>query len=140
MAMAIGALLTASCSDDDGSTTFPSMWNEIVCLTTDGQGRINRLLTDEGKSYMVTNNITGRTPNVAYRMMCGYTISGLGSGLVNMISTALRQCVVLLPCVLLLGWLSGIRVIWFAFWVAEAAALAFALYQLRRRMAALPEG
>ena len=79
-------------------------------------------------------------PLTAVTMMCGYTISGLGSGLVNMISTALRQCVVLLPCVLLLDWLSGIRVIWFAFWVAEAAALAFALYQLRRRMAALPEG
>ena len=85
MAMAIGALLTASCSDDDGSTTFPSMWNEIVCLTTDGQGRINRLLTDEGKSYMVTNNITGRTPNVAYRMMCGYTIDGQRATLYQMI-------------------------------------------------------
>ncbi|MDY4105780.1 MAG: MATE family efflux transporter, partial [Oscillospiraceae bacterium] len=79
-------------------------------------------------------------PLTAVTMMCGYTISGLGSGMVNMISTALRQCVVLLPCMLLLGWLSGIRVIWFAFWVSEAAALAFALYQLRRRMAALPEG
>ena len=85
MAMAIGALLMAGCSDDDGSTTFPSMWNEIVCLTTDGQGRINRLLTDEGKSYMVTNNITGRTPNVAYRMMCGYTIEGQQATLYQMI-------------------------------------------------------
>ena len=65
--------------DDDGSTTFPSMWNEIVCLTTDGQGRINRLLTDEGKSYMVTNSINGRTPNVAYRMMCGYTVEAISS-------------------------------------------------------------
>ncbi len=65
-------------------------------------------------------------------MMTGYTLSGLGNGLVNMISTALRQVVVLIPCVLLLGTLGGIGAVWFAFWIAEACAVAFALAQKRR--------
>lgn len=67
-------------------------------------------------------------------MMIGYSHSGLGSGMVNLCATALRQCVVLLPCVLLLGRLGGIGAIWFAFWIAEGCALAFALLRLRQSL------
>lgn len=48
-------------------------------------------------------------------MVIGYMISGLGNGLVNMIATAIRQLIILLPCVLLLGQLGGIQIVWFAF-------------------------
>lgn len=47
--------------------------------------------------------------------MIGYAVSGLGNGMVNLISTALRQCVVLILLVYLFGRLGGIRMIWFAF-------------------------
>lgn len=70
-------------------------------------------------------------------MMIGYAVSGLGSGMVNLISTALCQCVVLIPLVYLFGRLGGIGVIWFAFWIAEACAAVYAAVQLRRRMKAV---
>jgi len=67
-------------------------------------------------------------------MVIGYMISGLGNGLVNMIATALRQLVVLLPCVLLLGKVGGIQVVWFAFWISEICAFLFAGYCLKKEM------
>ncbi|MGI6172125.1 MAG: MATE family efflux transporter [Butyricicoccus sp.] len=65
-------------------------------------------------------------------MVIGYTISGLGNGMVHMLSTACRQLVLLIPCVLLFGALGGIRMIWFACWVSELCALVFAAVSLRR--------
>ena len=76
---------------------------------------------------------TGLLP-ASVTMMIGYAVSGLGNGMVNLISTALRQCIVLIPLVYLFGRLGGIRMIWFAFWVAELCAAAYAIVQLRRRM------
>ena len=70
-------------------------------------------------------------------MMIGYAVSGLGNGMVNLISTALRQCVVLIPLVYFFGRLGGINVIWFSFWIAEAFAAIYAAVQLRRRMKAV---
>lgn len=65
-------------------------------------------------------------------MIIGYVISGLGNGMVNMVSTAIRQLVLLVPCVFLLGKLGGIKAVWFAFWIAEAAAFVFAVFGLRK--------
>lgn len=67
-------------------------------------------------------------------MIIGYVVSGLGNGLVNMISTALRQFVVLVPFVLLFGKLGGIGMVWFAFWIAEAAAFLYALAELKKEL------
>ena len=72
-------------------------------------------------------------------MMIGYAISGMGNGMVNMLATAIRQCVVLVPLAWLLGQLAGVNGMWFAFWVSEACALAFALRQLRRQLAQVRE-
>lgn len=70
-------------------------------------------------------------------MMIGYGISGLGNGMVNMISTALRQCVILLPCVLALGKAGGVGWVWFAFWISEGCAVIYALLQLKKRLRSL---
>lgn len=67
-------------------------------------------------------------------MVIGYTISGLGNGMVHMISNACRQLILLIPCVVLFGALGGIRMIWFAYWVSELCALVFASAALRRTM------
>lgn len=67
-------------------------------------------------------------------MVIGYMISGLGNGLVNMIATALRQLVILLPCVLLLGRLGGIQIVWFAFWISEIGAFLYSIYCLKKEI------
>lgn len=67
-------------------------------------------------------------------MVIGYQISGLGNGMVNMIATAIRQLIVLLPCVLLLGYLGNIHFVWFAFWVSEVCAFIYAYICLKKEL------
>lgn len=65
-------------------------------------------------------------------MIIGYIISGLGNGFVNMISTAIRQLIVLLPAVYLLGKLGGVVLTWYAFLISETCAFLFAVYYLKK--------
>lgn len=67
-------------------------------------------------------------------MIIGYIISGLGNGYVNMIATALRQLIILLPTVYLIGKVCGINAVWFAFWISEIAAFVYALYEWKRHI------
>jgi putative MATE family efflux protein len=67
-------------------------------------------------------------------MVIGYTVSGLGNGMVHMLGTALRQFLILLPFVLLFGALGGIGAIWYAFWISELCALVFAVIALRKEL------
>lgn len=60
----------------------------------------------------------------AVNMIMGYFAAGLGNGVINMLGTALRQFVFLIPCVWLLVRIDGIRYVWFSFWIAEILALA----------------
>ena len=67
-------------------------------------------------------------------MIIGYVISGLGNGLVNMIGTALRQLILLVPLAWLFGTLGGLDMVWFAFWISEIAAVIFAVVCLKKTM------
>lgn len=65
-------------------------------------------------------------------MIIGYIISGLGNGTVNMTATALRQLILLLPAVYLLGKWGGISCVWYAFWIAEGVSFLYALHSLKK--------
>ena len=67
-------------------------------------------------------------------ILCGYFASGLGNGVVNMIGGALRQLVVLVPCLWLLIQTVGIDKAWFAFWVSEVVACAYSLWAVRKEL------
>ena len=58
----------------------------------------------------------------AITILCGYFASGLGNGIINMISAAIRQLVLLVPCLLIFIRISGISHGWYAFWIAEIVA------------------
>ena len=58
----------------------------------------------------------------AITILCGYFASGLGNGIINMISAAIRQLVLLVPCLLIFIKISGISHGWYAFWIAEIVA------------------
>ena len=58
----------------------------------------------------------------AVTILCGYFSSGLGNGIVNMISAAIRQLVVLVPCLWIFIKTVGITYGWYAFWIAEITA------------------
>lgn len=76
--------------------------------------------------------IAGTFVFAAVSMLCGYFASGLGNGVVNMVGSALRQFVVLVPMMLLLLHIGGLQASWFAFWIAETAAVIYNLWAVRQ--------
>ena len=58
----------------------------------------------------------------AVTILCGYFASGLGNGMVNMISAAIRQLVLLIQCLWFLIKTLGSTHGWYAFWIAETVA------------------
>ncbi len=66
-------------------------------------------------------------PLAAVTTICGYFASGLGNGVVNMLGAAIRQFVVLAPCVWAFTRFFGIGAAWFGMWVSETAAFAVCL-------------
>ncbi|MGN0399641.1 MAG: MATE family efflux transporter [Blautia sp.] len=64
----------------------------------------------------------------AVTMILGYAASGLGNGFINMVSTGLRQVVILVPLVWILERYAGISCVWYAFWMAESVATVCAIF------------
>lgn len=62
----------------------------------------------------------------------GYTCSGLGNGMVNMIGTMLRQVIPMVPLAFLFGKLGGVDAVWYAMWVSEILAVLFCIFATRR--------
>lgn len=67
-------------------------------------------------------------------MILGLCASGLGNGTINMIGTAIRQVILLLPCFALLKTVFGLGYAWFAMWIAEISAMLFAVISTRREI------
>ncbi len=67
-------------------------------------------------------------------MILGYAMSGLGTGIVNMLGTALRQVILLVPGIWFLANHAGVDKVWYAFWVSEALALIYAVFASRHTL------
>ena len=68
----------------------------------------------------------------AVTILCGYFASGLGNGMVNMVSAAMRQLVLLIPCLWFFIKTFGITHGWYAFWIAEIAACIYSYCASRK--------
>lgn len=58
----------------------------------------------------------------AVTILCGYFASGLGNGMINMIGAAIRQFILLIPCLWFFIKTLDITYGWYAFWIAEVTA------------------
>jgi len=58
----------------------------------------------------------------AVTILCGYFASGLGNGMINMIGAAIRQFILLIPCLWFFIKTIDITYGWYAFWIAEVTA------------------
>lgn len=67
-------------------------------------------------------------------MVLGYSVSGIGNGVVNMMGTAIRQLILLVPVLYLFVKCAGIHYAWYAFWIAEAAAVVYAACAARKEL------
>jgi len=64
----------------------------------------------------------------------GFSASGLGNGVVNMLGTGLRQVIILIPAAAILLHTAGIGSVWFAMWLSEGCAVLYAIFAMRRQM------
>lgn len=71
-------------------------------------------------------------PFAAITMLLGYAVSGLGNGMVNMLGTALRQIILMVPLCWLFIRLGGLDTVWYAMWISEVAAAGYAVFSARR--------
>jgi putative MATE family efflux protein len=60
-------------------------------------------------------------------LVLGYSMSGLGNGLVNMIGTGLRQLVIFVPILYAFAKIFGVEHCWYAIWISEAAAVIYSI-------------
>ncbi|MGN0371471.1 MAG: hypothetical protein ACI4F3_01525, partial [Enterocloster sp.] len=67
-------------------------------------------------------------------MVLGYSVSGMGNGVVNMLGTAIRQCLLLIPILYLFVRYGGISRAWYAFWISELAGALYAAWAARREL------
>lgn len=62
-------------------------------------------------------------PLASVTTVLGFLVSGLGNGVVNMLGTAVRQVILLVPLAYVFARLGGVEKVWYAMWISEAAAI-----------------
>lgn len=60
-------------------------------------------------------------------MILGYAVSGLGNGIVNMLGTALRQFIILIPMIYIIACFINIDWVWYSFLFSEIIAMLYAI-------------
>lgn len=61
----------------------------------------------------------------------GYSASGLGNGIINMLGTALRQFIIYVPVTWVMAEFGGMELVWYACWIAEICAVAYSALSVR---------
>lgn len=119
------ALIIGACIALFGTLIFTTMTGKLLLLFSAGSGLL-------GIGVPALRTISVIFVFTSVTMIIGYIISGLGNGMVNMLSTAIRQLIVLLPSFLILAKIGGVSCGWYAFWISEITACLFAVLCLRR--------
>jgi putative MATE family efflux protein len=70
----------------------------------------------------------------AVTMILGYSMSGLGNGVVNMMGTALRQLLIFVPLAYVFASQFGIDKVWYSIWISESLAVIYAILASRKVM------
>lgn len=70
---------------------------------------------------------------LAVTTVLGYIASGLGNGVINMLGTAIRQFILLIPLAYLFARLGGVDRIWYSIWISELAAVLYSVFSFRRQ-------
>lgn len=70
----------------------------------------------------------------AVTIVLGYGMSGVGNGMVNMISTFIRQLLIPVIFVYFIAKYFGVNYVWYAFWVSEVLGFIYAIYASRKTL------
>jgi putative MATE family efflux protein len=61
-------------------------------------------------------------------MILGYSMSGIGNGVINMLGTALRQLIIFVPMAFIFAKYFGIDKVWYSMWISETIAVIYAIF------------
>jgi putative MATE family efflux protein len=67
-------------------------------------------------------------------MILGYSMSGMGNGVINMLGTALRQLIIFVPVAYLFARFFGIDKVWYSMWISETLAVIYVIRATRKEM------
>ncbi len=73
-------------------------------------------------------------PIAAFIIVMGSLYQAMGDGYLSMITSIVRQIVILLPCAWALGKLFGLNAIWFSFIIAEVLAMIMNLFFFKKEL------
>lgn len=74
--LAIGVLTLMACNDDD---TYMSAWREDLAeLYTVSDGRVDRLVLDDGTAFRVENSVVLQSPDTVRRVFCAFVETDIG--------------------------------------------------------------
>lgn len=65
-------------------------------------------------------------------MVLGYSATGLGNGIINMLGTALRQFILYVPFTYLFAKIGGMNLVWYAIWISEGIAVIYTIISVKR--------
>jgi putative MATE family efflux protein len=67
-------------------------------------------------------------------MILGYSMSGMGNGVINMLGTALRQLIIFVPVAYLFARFFGIDKVWYSMWISETVAVIYVIRATKKEM------
>ena len=74
--LTLACLTTFVACKNGEDDTYPSIITEMADMYTNAQGICEKITTDAGVTYTITNGQGDLTPNARYRILCGYVPSG----------------------------------------------------------------
>jgi len=76
--------LVAACKNgDDSSDFYPNVITEFAMIQTDASGTMTELITDDNRTYTISNPQNGYKKNFSYRAVCGFVPDGQTATLYN---------------------------------------------------------
>lgn len=75
--LSVSALV--SCKDE--AETFPNVVTQMAAVSTEANGRLTRMTTDDGTTYRILNELYAGDKPAIYRMFCNYVVEPEGATL-----------------------------------------------------------
>lgn len=81
--LAAGLPVSAIVSCTDSEEPFPNVVTQMAEVSTEADGRLSRMLTDDGSSFRILNELYAGKTQATYRMLCNYVVEPEGATLMG---------------------------------------------------------
>ena len=104
-------LVSALVSCNDEAETFPNVVTQMAEVTAEANGRLTQMITDDGSTYPILNELYAGDKAAVYRMFCNYVVKPEGATLLGGTGVCVRRTDVkpdkTLPLTVVSAWKGG---------------------------------